>query len=691
MLRAAADYRDRPGGAGTACFRSRALAVVGVAASLVLAGWSAPAAGQTRLPPPTSASLLPVATASPALPEPIFWKQHLFLIPYKWGSAAEPGAAQSVHLYVSKDRGTSWQKISDAKPQVTAFNYRAEGDGEYWFAVRTLDTRGRLSPEGAYQPELRVIVDTVIPRFDELRAYGSPTGTLEVQCRATDVNLDPTTLRIETQANAAGPWQPATGQGVRSADQGTGSGLPGSLLQASFQPAGGVRPNAVRATIADRAGNSAVYQTKVDAEPPLAGPMLPQSAVVNAAVSPFPVPSVASGSGLPIAPPLASALPSASPTPTSPATQTWPAGTMASAPFRLWTSNMSPQDDGRTAYGNPSVSSAPPSLPLTAVAQNAADVGSGWTTSTENETGQRVPASYAGITKVEGNPATAIPNAAPQGPQFAPLEPFRQSTAATLSSAAIGPQLVPLGQLSSQPIGNGGFNNQTVTPIDTRPPARGPSTPPKLVGSRTFALEYDLDDASGVSRVELWGTRDGGQTWNRYSQDDDNRSPLVVTVDDEGLYGFRILVQSASGAAAEPPRAGDEPELWVAVDLQRPIVELTSIERGEGNQADHLNLRWRVQDNNLEPRPISLYFSSRPTGPWSAIATNLEDTGQYAWRVERYVPTRIYLRIEARDTAGNLAAFQTREPVEFSASAVKAQLRGTQPTGSSATAPVGRR
>ena len=187
-----------------------------------------------------------------------------------------------------------------------------------------------------------------------------------------------------------------------------------------------------------------------------------------------------------------------------------------------------------------------------------------------------------------------------------------------------------------------------------------------------------------MSTVELWGTRDGGQTWNRYAQDDDNRSPLVVTVDDEGLYGFRILVQNAGGAAVEPPRSGDEPELWVSVDLKRPIIELTAIERGEGNLADHLILRWRAEDNNLEPRPIALFFSSRPSGPWSAIATNLEDTGEYAWRVERYVPARIYLRIEARDTAGNLAAFQTREPVEFSPAELGARLRSAAPVGPTA-------
>jgi hypothetical protein len=226
-----------------------------------------------------------------------------------------------------------------------------------------------------------------------------------------------------------------------------------------------------------------------------------------------------------------------------------------------------------------------------------------------------------------------------------------------------------------------------VTPVGAAaPPTHNPTSPPKLVGSRTFSLEYDLDDIgqAGVSRVELWGTRDGGQNWNRYTVDDDNRSPLVVTVDNEGLYGFKILVQSASGPPINAPRSGEEPELWVSVDLRRPTVELTSIERGEGNLSDHLILHWRAQDSNLDARPIAIFFSSRSTGPWSAIATNLENTGDYSWRVERYVPSRIFLRIEARDTAGNLAAFQTREPLEVAAIRANAKLRTPASTGSTA-------
>jgi hypothetical protein len=216
-----------------------------------------------------------------------------------------------------------------------------------------------------------------------------------------------------------------------------------------------------------------------------------------------------------------------------------------------------------------------------------------------------------------------------------------------------------------------------------------PSVQPKLVGSRTFALEYDLEDAGqwGVSKVELWGTRDDGRSWRSFARDDDHRSPLVVTVDDEGVYGFRIVVDGSGGVAAIPPRPGDVPDLWVAVDLHRPSIELTAIERGEGNQSDHLILHWDAVDDNLESRPIALFYSSRPTGPWSAIATSLQNTGEYAWRVDRHVPGRFYLRAEARDIAGNLAAYQTREPIEFSPHATGGRLLDAEAT--SPTAGVG--
>jgi len=264
--------------------------------------------------------------------------------------------------------------------------------------------------------------------------------------------------------------------------------------------------------------------------------------------------------------------------------------------------------------------------------------------------------------------------ASPTRQTFTPLEPFRE---ASLS------RLPPVSDSSAE-------REEAALPASRRPALTTAQLPPgidpKLVSSPTFALEYALEEVGrwGVSRVELWGTPDGGQTWRRYATDDDNRSPIQVTVDGEGLYGFRIVVYSAAGTAAFPPQSGDQPELWVAVDLHRPTVELTSIEPGSGNQVDYLILRWRAEDDNLEPRPISLFYSTRPAGPWSAIATNLQNTGQYAWRLERQVPARFYLRLEARDMAGNLAAYQTAEPVLLERPQPTGHLQDVHPVNSAA-------
>jgi hypothetical protein len=337
-----------------------------------------------------------------------------------------------------------------------------------------------------------------------------------------------------------------------------------------------------------------------------------------------------------------------------PATQPWPAVVTHRAPFRLFSSGPSLLDDGVTAYGNPRDISAPQ------------------TTGNEFKLDdQRVAARYAGTvvpgsTVVRGSPDLALSNAETD---HTPLQPFRQASVNRLPGT---------NAVESTLAG--------ASPSDAFAPQPMPPVPPKLIGSRTFALEYDLDDMGrwGVMNVELWGTRDGGRTWHRYARDDDHRSPFVVTVDEEGLYGFRIVVGS-TGAVAQMPVSGDEPELWIAVDLHRPVIELTAAQRGEGNVADHLILRWRAADDNLEPRPISLFYSSRPAGPWSAIATSLENTGEYAWRVERHVPARFYLRAETRDIAGNLAAFQTREPIEFATLEPSGRIRDADAIGPTAT------
>ena len=214
---------------------------------------------------------------------------------------------------------------------------------------------------------------------------------------------------------------------------------------------------------------------------------------------------------------------------------------------------------------------------------------------------------------------------------------------------------------------------------------------PQMVNRRTFELDYEVDAVgnSGVAKVELWGTRDGGRHWQRFGQDDDNRSPVVATVDAEGLYGFRVVVESGNGLASETPRDGDLPEVWINVDLTKPTARITATdvahERGE------LAIRWEADDTSLEPRPVSLWFSEQPRGPWTPIASGLENTGSFVWRLDNHVPEQIYLRLEVRDEAGNVGADETRTPVLIDRQRPQGRIRGVRPTTSAELPAAGSR
>jgi hypothetical protein len=593
------------------------IAALGVVVGLVIAASSAYA--QLSYPD-ASASRSSASPFAAAHPEPIYWRQNLFLIPYQWSAAADPGSTASVWLYVSKDRGGSWQKISEARPQVRAFNYHAEADGEYWFAIRTTDGQGEFWPAGPIQPELCVIVDTSIPRFERLTGVVGDDGLLKIQWQVADANVDPKSWLVEMQTEPAGDWQPVAQPQSQPAPSGVAIGL------ATMPIAAGGRPLAVRVAATDLAGNRAVSQVDVSrgtAVDDFAGEAWP--AIISGRsddapqVAPLPDHSqlphgdgsgwVASRSAVDQAPPNSANAPSAiAPQPTTAIRQPWPA-------------------DGR----------APAAI-------------------AHDDSKDRRDGGVSGEFASLGRPA--VPRPSP----FAPLEPFRQPAAKPWDAASQGADADGALDMSAA---RSDFDPWLwLSGPDLSLP---PGTKPRLVNSRSFVLEYELEDIGpwGVSKVELWGTRDGGRTWRSYATDVDQTSPMQVTVGGGGLYGFRIVVSGGGGVGGFPPQPGERPELWVGVDLHRPEIELTGAEPGSGELAGHMLLRWWADDDNLQERPIGLFYSSRPVGPWTAVATSVTNTGEYPWRLERHLPPRVYLRLEARDTAGNLAAFQTHEPVSI--------------------------
>jgi len=210
-----------------------------------------------------------------------------------------------------------------------------------------------------------------------------------------------------------------------------------------------------------------------------------------------------------------------------------------------------------------------------------------------------------------------------------------------------------------------------------------------MVNTRLFELEYDVDSVgpSGIGRVELWGTTDGGKTWRRFPVGTDKPKLLTVSVDGEGIYGFRMVVTNGAGLGGRPPAPGDLPDIWIGVDLTKPTARIVSAQQGVDSEAQSLIISWQADDKMLAARPISLLFRQDPKGPWVSIASGLENTGRYAWPIDSRTPSQLYLRLEVRDEAGNVGVHELAEPVSIDQSRPTARIRDVRPLDDAGSRP----
>jgi hypothetical protein len=232
------------------------------------------------------------------------------------------------------------------------------------------------------------------------------------------------------------------------------------------------------------------------------------------------------------------------------------------------------------------------------------------------------------------------------------------------------------------PSGFGGPPNETMPAPE---PTESVDTPsgqrPRLTNSKRFSLDYDVQSVGpeGLAAVELWGTTDGGRTWIKWGSDPDKTSPFDVEVNHEANYGFRIVIVGKNGLATGSPQAGDAADIWVGIDLTRPTARLIGAEYGQGEAAGKLDIRWQAADANLGTRPITIAIGDRPDGPFTPVAVGLPNTGQYYWEFDPRSPRQIFLRLEVRDDAGNVAIDQLTEPIKVEGLEPKGRIRGFNP------------
>lgn len=528
-----------------------------------------------------------ISRGEPAVPNasdirPLTSRQREFSIPFEV-SQIQPSEEQpsEIQLYYSGDLGQNWMLYSRQRPNARQFQFRTFQDGEYWFHVRTLNQMGQLHPSDQFQPELKVIVDTVPPKLEFEVHRGSAGETLS-KWRAYDLQINPESIDIRYRVGKSTTWQPVA---VEQATLTSPTMLSG---QVTWWPATGSNHFTVRAEVRDWAGNTTVvhrplHLTNVVQTQPPGNQFAKYRSESEAASNSNSQPSN------PVIP---------SPTP-------WPVDhtTLGSTPSNSQTETATSQ-----------------SLPLTVDQQNDLSI----------------------------DPSTL----ADQAP------PLASSTPSTRGDRLL-------------------ISETTVSPLPELPE----NAVVKMTDSHVFQLEYAVAAVgpSGIRKVELWATRDGGKQWAPWMMDPDNKSPLEVAVEKDGVYGFRVIVENGLGMAPPTPQPGDMAEFWIGVDTTQPQVQITSAQYGTGEDTGRLVITWDTSDPHLVARPITILASDRPGTGFVEIARELENNGKYVWQVDPKVPRKVFLRLEARDQAGNIGVHDVPEPINIEGLIPRATIRSIRP------------
>lgn len=591
--------------------------------------------------------------ATPAV-KTIFTREAEFKLPFQI-DPADPASrrAVEVQLHVSENGG-NWKVESTAAPEERKLSFRAHGDGQYAFMVRTRDDRGNLQPATPPAPELIVIVDTDPPVLELVAERGAP-GEIRAHWRSTDPHLIPKSLRVEYQLGGVGAWLPVAVDNPKI----TATSAAG---EATWIVDAKAKQIIIQAQVVDEAGNIAKSLQRID--------------LTNGTPE-------KGADWRPLGAPKESA---------SDVVTNWPGERtndtlLGGGPPAM--SNSFPGVDGprpgkyehRQYAGSTRRPRGPQGeevLPRESIAQH-----------------ETLPAPSPDTQLAQpGNRALPIPGApeeigVPRGPNERPqpaprtrreMEAFDDGP--RLTQAADGGEPVPPGETVPPGAPTAYVPRPTAAKVDEPSNDR-----PRMVKSTRFELDYDVEEIgrAGVAKVEVWGTKNNGRTWESYGIDADNQSPITVKVDGEGLYGFRIVIESNAGLRGDPPRPGDTPDVEVRVDTTKPMVRITGTEVGVGLQAGDMVINWDAHDNTtLAARPISLYYSAKPGGPWVTIATGLENTGRFVWRLDANAPERVFLRITVRDEAGNLETFETADPVALDPVRPKGRIRAVRPADDAA-------
>ena len=540
---------------------------------------------------------------------------------------------QGVLLYVSNNRGKSWELHGRIRPDEGSFQYLAKSDGVYWFKVAVLDKQGNQDPRDIYQAEdcMKIVVDSLQPEV-KLTAE-KQDSSIQVRWVVREDNPDLATMKLEAKIPGGEAWLPVQIK----------PGLNGSGTLQVPQPG----PVELRLSVADRAGNLGTGEAQVG---------------LDGQTKPGQIPG---NPGLPAG--LVSK----------------PAGESGSVPGAVLPV-AGPNNPPAVAGGIPSASSMVAGIPPAPVAN------SGQGSMPAGNLNIPAPAPVPSTVPQNGALPTVSNPLPPQPPMAQP--PVVASVPFPSEGVAIPPPVVGndqpvLASSSGYPSPGGSFGGSLSR-------MGGGGKPVQVVNRRQVRLEYEVTKtgSSGVGSVEVYATLDDGLNWSLVATEPvtippteaagvgSQRFGVMLPLTQEGVvHGFTLVVKSKAGLGRPAPQRGEAPQIRVELDASHPDASLLNVV-ADPNRREALVINFKASDRNLAQQPIQLEWAERRDGPWNPVTEGeIANTGKYLWLVPPQVPPSVFMRLTVKDKAGNVAIAQTPEPVLVDLHVPEFNVLGIQP------------
>ncbi|MGL4419857.1 MAG: hypothetical protein ACRCZF_04250, partial [Gemmataceae bacterium] len=170
----------------------------------------------------TPVSVAPMAVSPPSQPElPVAQLVNYTNLELPVSLEAGPSGVKSMDLYVTRDDGRSWQRLSqhDGRDTNLKVNLRPRNetnvDGVYGFRIVATSGAGLSDelPRSGTVPEMRVQVDMTPPVITIYEPTTEPNqkDLLMLNWQVTDKNMGKAPVALEWSEGPSGPWKPCAG------------------------------------------------------------------------------------------------------------------------------------------------------------------------------------------------------------------------------------------------------------------------------------------------------------------------------------------------------------------------------------------------------------------------------------------------------------------------------------------------